>query len=129
MKRRSLFLVAFATLMLFSFEGYSQSSIQTGQFNFDRNDPGSKLSQGKIGNKAAGNRSVTKEVKFRRPFATIPNVLISINNLDARTDERSLRCKVEPKFVTKDGFVIEASTWSDSEVLTIGGTWMAISEN
>ncbi|MBC6400271.1 MAG: H-type lectin domain-containing protein [Ekhidna sp.] len=128
MKRNLLCLAVFVIAMLISFEGYSQIAVKTGQFSFSSDDPGN-IGRGKIGGKAAGQRSATKEIKFNTSFEAVPRILISVNSVDIRTSDVNLRYKIEPKYISKNGFVIELLTWYDSEILMMGGTWMAISEN
>ncbi len=129
MKKISLILIFSVIFTLYSAKIYSQSSIQLGQFTFDKKDSGNTLWQGKIGGKASGERTATKEIRFGKPFNSVPEILISITNVDISTSELNLRYRIEPKYVSRDGFVISLSTWYDSEISSLSGNWIAVSED
>ncbi len=74
-----------------------------------------------------GDRSVSIEVSFVEPFKVKPHVVISVSQLEVG-NETTIRYNVQPKFISRDGFVIKISTWSDTRILQIGGSWIAISE-
>ena len=119
------FYLAFVLVVIFTnCELYAQDAVQTGTFAFDKNSIG-QLAQGHINKKAAGNRSVTKEIKFRTQFSSVPNVIVTVNSVFIRTIDRELRYKIEPKYVSNEGFVLELSTSYDGELYEIGGSWLA----
>ena len=127
--QKSYFILVFTLVALFmNCELYAQDAVQTGTFLFDRNSMG-QLDNGQINKKAAGDRSVTKEIKFRTPFGSTPKVVVTINSAFMRTTDRELRYKLEPKYVSPEGFVIELSTSYDGELYEVGGSWLAIPSN
>ena len=104
-----------------------QVTIETGKFSFNEKMPGYRLSKGKIGDKPSGERKFTKKVQFSEKFDKEPSVALSILGIDTRTTDRNLRYRIEAKYVSREGFVIEVTTWYDSEIIAIQGNWIAIS--
>ncbi len=94
--------------------------VQTGTYRFDRN-----LSDYTL-DKNDGDRVVQIEVTFKTPFDVKPEVLVSVNFLD--TDKTTnLRYEVKTISVSRDGFLVQVKTWSDTRIYAIGGGWMAVS--
>ena len=74
--------------------------------------------------KNEGTRSVEIEVRFANPFDTMPNVIVANTLIDAAKDTK-IRYSVEPKAVSRDGFVIKVSVWGDTQLNAVGGSWIA----
>ncbi len=91
---------------------------QSGSFYVDSNTPNFTLS------KNEGSRSVEVEVRFAQPFDTMPNVVVANTLIDAAKDTK-IRYSVEPKAVSRDGFVIKVSVWGDTQLNAVGGSWLA----
>jgi len=91
---------------------------QAGKFLVDRTVPTYSLDQGN------GDRSVTVEITFETPFNERPIVALSVTNLDISKDTNS-RYDVKTISVSRDGFVIQVRTWSDTKIHSLGGSWIA----
>ncbi len=76
-------------------------------------------------NKGEGKRTYSIEVKFEKPFETTPEIILSVNILDADGGKKKVAFKVDSKAVSRDGFVIEITTWGDSKINNIQGNWLA----
>jgi len=74
-----------------------------------------------------GERSVTISVSFLNPFDTKPDVILSVNHVDAEA-KANLRYTVTALTVTRDGFTIKIKTWADSKIFGITGYWLAHGE-
>jgi hypothetical protein len=78
--------------------------------------------------KNSGERKVTIEVNFLKPFENKPDVVVGVNAIDADKSQNT-RYSVSAKSISRDGFTIEIATWSESKVFTICGFWVAHAEN
>lgn len=94
--------------------------VQTGTYRFDRN-----LSDYTL-DKNDGDRVVQMEVSFPKPFEVKPEVLVSVNFIDG-DKATNLRYEVKTLSVSRDGFLVQVKTWSDTKIFAIGGGWMAVS--
>lgn len=116
--KKALFTVLFLVLAVgFSTSLYAQQ-IQSGIFDADYNTSGFTLHEN------SGDRIFTHEVRFEKPFETIPNVVLGINKLEADKDT-NVRVDVTATAVSRDGFVIRMKTWSDTKIIVVGGSWIA----
>jgi hypothetical protein len=109
---------------LFFLVGLSTSIIaqtQSGTFFFDGNTSGYTL------NANEGLRSVEMEVSFEKGYDVKPEVILSVTLIDA-VRETKMRYSVEAKSVSRDGFVIKVSVWGDTQLNSIGGFWVAVTE-
>ena len=131
MNRQVNIILASVCLLTFTFGfstfAQSQLSVETGKFSLNEKTPGYRLSKGKIGGEPAGERKIIKEVKFSKKFDKESSIALSILGIDTRTTDRNLRYRIEAKYVSREGFVIEVTTWHDSEIIAIQGNWIAIS--
>ena len=91
---------------------------QTGKFSVDRTVANYSLDQG------SGDRTVTVEVNFEKPFDARPFVILAVTTVDA-SREANLRYEVKTVSVTRDGFVFQVRTWADTKLHSLGGSWMA----
>jgi hypothetical protein len=99
----------------------AQVQIESGSFGANTNTKGYTL------DKNTGERTVLVEINFSKPFNIKPQVLLSVTNcdLDAKTN---VRYSVEATSISRDGFVVKISSWSDTKIYSIGGTWLAYAE-
>jgi hypothetical protein len=111
----------FLFIILSSSFAFAQVQIQSNNFSAD----GSTI-QGYTLDKTSGDRSITIVVTFDKPFTNKPAVVLSVTKLDADT-KSDVRYNVEATAVTKEGFVLKISTWSESKILGISGSWIAYS--
>jgi hypothetical protein len=120
MKRLSVSALLILFLLSSSFV-LAQVKIQTNKFSANTSTTGYTL------DKNSGDRSVTIEVTFEKPFDKKPTVILNVNMLDADTKSNT-RYSVEPTSISRDGFTIKISTWSESKIFGIGGNWIAYSD-
>jgi len=71
-----------------------------------------------------GERSVVISVPFLRPFENTPEVILSVNKLDAEA-LTNVRYSVKALTVTRDGFTIQIVTWAETKLYGISGYWLA----
>lgn len=96
----------------------AQSTFITGKYSASTNTSGFTL------DKNTGERTYTLDVNFLDPFAARPDVMVFVQTLDADKGF-NVRYTVEPTSISRDGFTIKITTWADTKIYTIGGTWMA----
>jgi hypothetical protein len=115
---RTTLVVCAATLLL-AFAGTATAQVmQTGKFSVDRTVANYSLDQGN------GDRTVTVEVNFEKPFTEKPVVALSVTTIDASKDANT-RFEVKTLTVSRDGFVIQVRTWADTKIHALGGSWVA----
>lgn len=116
MKMSKIFIVMF---IVFSASVFAQQ-VQTGTYRFDKNLPDFTL------DKNDGDRVVQLEVNFPKPFDVKPEVMVSVNFMDADR-ETNLRYEIKTVSVSRDGFLVQVKTWANTRILGIGGAWIAVS--
>ena len=99
----------------------AQSHVQSGTWSVNPSVAGYNL------DKNTGERTMTIDVEFSKPFDTKPTVFLSVTQLDADKDV-NLRYSVEAISVSRDGFTIKVRTWADSKIYSISGYWSAYAE-
>lgn len=108
-----LFFVAFTSMI--------SAQTQSGQWSTKAGDSGYNLDTN------TGERSMTVEVNFNKPYDVKPKVMISVTEIDADKGFNP-RYNVEVLSVSRDGFTVKIRTWSDSKVYSISGYWLAYTE-
>jgi len=108
-----LFFVAFTSMI--------SAQTQSGQWSTKAGDSGYNLDTN------TGERSMTVEVNFNKPYDVKPKVMISVTEIDADKGFNT-RYNVEVLSVSRDGFTVKIRTWSDSKVYSISGYWLAYTE-
>lgn len=73
-----------------------------------------------------GDRTVSLEVSFDKPFDIKPSIIVSVSILEA-TNSTPIRYNVSPTAISRDGFVIKIVTWGNTKIDRIGGSWIAVS--
>jgi hypothetical protein len=115
-------LTVFAALLLFvAFTSISNAQIQSGNWTTKVGDPGYNLDNN------TGERSMTVEVNFTKPFEVKPKVILSVTQIDG-DKAFNQRYNVEVLSVSRDGFTVKIRTWADSKIYGISGYWLAYSE-
>ena len=71
-----------------------------------------------------GERTMTIDVKFEKPFKSKPQIILSITQLDS-DKESNVRYNIEAISVYRDGFTIKVRTWADSKLFSVSGYWLA----
>lgn len=93
--------------------------IQSGFFTFDSGTYPQLLD-----NNPPGDRQAQDYINFPTPFATAPIVVVSINRIDSGASQ-NLRIRVLTDTVNTSGFELLASTWWDSQIYSVGVSWIA----
>ena len=114
----AIFVILFLGLFTSTF---SQSKFVTGKYSANTNNSGFSL------DKNTGPRTFLLEVNFLNPFESRPQVLVTVNVLDA-DKATNVRYNVEATAISRDGFTIKITTWDDSKIYGIGGNWIAYVE-
>lgn len=109
-----LFLLAWTTA------SSSAQQMQSGPYRFDATMKDYSLDKGN------GDRMVQIEITFTKPFDVKPEVIVSVNTLDADKGSNA-RFEVKTLGVSRDGFTVQVRTWADSKIHGIGGSWLAFS--
>lgn len=117
---RKLFVLG-AVLFFWGFTTLTTAQIQSGTWSTKAGDSGYNLDSN------TGERSMTIEVNFPKPYDVKPKVIISVTQLDTDKGFNS-RYNVEVLSVSRDGFTIKIRTWADSKIYSISGNWLAYTE-
>jgi hypothetical protein len=99
----------------------AQPKMQSGSWSFNQSVEDYTL------DKNSGDREMILEISFEKSFDKIPKVYLSIAQLDA-SKETNLRYRIETVSISRDGFTLKVSTWSDSIIFSISGYWFAYTE-
>ena len=71
-----------------------------------------------------GERQFEHVVKFKEPFAEVPQILVAFNRLDIAS-HAPLRVNVTAEKISPTGFTLRYSTWANTQIFGIGAQWMA----
>ena len=71
-----------------------------------------------------GKRQFEHVVKFKEPFAEVPQILVAFNRLDIASHP-PLRVNVTAEKISATGFTLRYSTWANTQIFGIGAQWMA----
>lgn len=99
----------------------SAQEMQSDQWRITQSDGGFTLNSGN------GDRIMQKEVRFAKPFDSMPDVSVTVTFLDADKNQ-NVRYDVKAISVSRDGFVIRIKTWNDTKIFGMGGYWFAEAE-
>jgi hypothetical protein len=113
---RYLLVAFFITVVSFSIS--AQTKILMGSWSFTKALPAYSLDQNN------GERSMTIKIDFKKSFSKIPEVILSVTQIDADR-LTNIRYKVDAISVSRDGFTLKANTWADSKIFSISGSWLA----
>jgi hypothetical protein len=111
------------TILLFAGATFAQSIVQSGTFFYskDQNKGNYTLHENQ------GKRLVEFEVNFNKPFDKKPKVVLMTTLLDAERSTQ-VRYNVKATGISRDGFVLLAEVWGDTQFNAIGGYWLAHTE-
>ena len=104
-----------------AFTSITSAQIQSGSWSTNVGSPGYNLDSN------TGDRSMTIEVNFAKPFDVKPKVMLSVTQMDG-DKAFNQRYNVEVLSVSRDGFTIKIRTWADSKLYSISGYWLAYVE-
>jgi len=99
----------------------SAQEMESDQWRITQNDGGFSLNSGN------GDRIMQKEVRFKKPFQSMPDVTVTVTFLDADKNQ-NIRYDVKAISVSRDGFVIRIKTWNNTKIFGMGGYWFAEAE-
>ncbi|MCX7611250.1 MAG: H-type lectin domain-containing protein [Ignavibacterium sp.] len=108
----------FILMFVFSSISFSQSFVQSGTWSINPSVSGYNLDKGN------GDRSMTIDIEFPKPFESKPTVVLSVSQIDTDKDTNS-RYNIEAISVSRDGFTLKVRTWADSKVYSMSGYWIA----
>jgi sortase (surface protein transpeptidase) len=118
MKR--LFLISTLFLLVSAF-AFSQTQVLSGTWGASSDTKSYTLNQN------SGDRSITIQVNFLKPFENKPDVVCGISSIDV-DKSTAVRYAVKPISVSRDGFTVEVKTWGDTKITSVTGFWMAHAE-
>jgi len=115
----------FASLVILLFAAslsYGQAAqIQSGTFFYSKDNQNYTLHANQ------GKRIVEYEITFPKPFEKKPKVIIMPALIDAEKSTQ-VRYNLRASGVSRDGFVLLAEVWGDTQFNAIGGFWLAHTE-
>ncbi len=111
------------SVMLLASVTYAQVQVQSGTFFYskDQNKDNYTLHSNQ------GKRMVEYEISFPKPFDKKPKVVVMPSLLDAEKSTQ-VRYSIRATGVSRDGFVLLAEVWGDTQLNAIGGFWLAHTE-
>lgn len=109
-------------VLLFAYSlSYGQVQVQSGTYFY------SKDSQNYTLHANQGKRMVEYEITFPKPFDKKPKVILMPSLIDAERATQ-VRYNIKASGVSRDGFVLLAEVWGDTQFNSIGGFWLAHTE-
>ncbi len=115
---RSIPAVAFC-MVLATATSFTQS-LQSGTFSANVSSESWTLNGG------SGSRTHIVFVKFQKPFTAPPTVTLSLTGYDgAAGKDGNVRVSIKHENISREGFVIKVSTWGDSRLTGVEGSWIA----
>jgi H-type lectin domain-containing protein len=78
-------------------------------------------------NTGLGRRTFDGEIKFPQPYASPPQVTVSLTGLDTG-NVANTRVTIEAQDVTAADFEVLVNTWADSVVYSVWGSWIAVGQ-
>ncbi|MFA7228817.1 MAG: H-type lectin domain-containing protein [Melioribacteraceae bacterium] len=114
-------LLVITVMMFVCATSYAQSVVQSGTFFYSKDSPNYTLHTNQ------GKRLVEYEINFNKPFDKKPKVVIMPSLLDAERATQ-VRYNIRATGVSRDGFVLLAEVWGDTQLNSIGGFWLAHTE-
>ena len=78
-----------------------------------------------LGQEINGQRTWFRRVQFKKQAPIEPNVMLAITELDILHGDNH-RLRVFPSDIDRDGFQINAQTWGETVVWSVGVDWLAI---
>jgi hypothetical protein len=108
-------------LFFVAFSGLVVAQTQSGQWATSIGATGYNLHEN------TGERAMTIEVNFEKPYEVKPKVMLSVTQVDADKGVNT-RYNVEVLSVSRDGFTVKIRTWADSKISSLSGYWLAYVE-
>jgi hypothetical protein len=89
---------------------------------------GDSLQNGSWTLEETGNNVFDIPVTFSAPFSRLPRVLVVLKNVDAGTTANHMMIDASAVNVTKTGFTVRFSDYSDSSIWAADATWIAYTD-
>jgi hypothetical protein len=70
-----------------------------------------------------GERTMTLDIKFEKPFSKKPQIILSVIQIDSDKD-LNLRYNIDAISISRDGFTLRVHTWADSKIFSVSGYWI-----
>lgn len=115
------FLFVITVILFVCANSYAQSVVQSGNFFYSKDSPNYTLHANQ------GKRIVEYEITFTKPFDKKPKVVIMPSLIDAEKATQ-IRYSIRATGVSRDGFVLLAEVWGDTQLNSVGGFWLAHTE-
>ena len=97
----------------------AEIKIQSGEYFFDFWNIDSHYMYTKF-----GNRSVIEHIKFEENYEKTPNVMATLNGLDAGNDA-NVRIKVYAENIDTSGFDLRVDTWDNTSIFRVKASWIS----
>jgi hypothetical protein len=110
-----------ALLFMVSAVAFSQAQVLSGTWGASSDTKAYTL------NANSGDRTITIQVNFLKPFENKPDVVCGISSIDV-DKTTAVRYSVKPISVSRDGFTVEVKTWGDTKINSVTGFWVAHAE-
>ena len=114
-------LLIITVLMFVGANAYAQSAVQSGNYFYSKDSPNYTLHSNQ------GKRIVEYEITFAKPFDKKPKVVVMPSLIDAEKATQ-IRYSIRASGVSRDGFVLLAEVWGDTQLNSVGGFWLAHTE-
>ena len=110
-----------ALMLMISVVAFSQTQVLTGTWGASSETKSYTLNQN------SGDRTITIQVNFLKPFENKPDVVCGISSIDV-DKSTAVRYAVKPISISRDGFTVEVKTWGDTKINSVTGFWVAHAE-
>lgn len=110
-----------ALFFMVSAVAFSQTQVLSGTWGASSDNKSYTL------NANSGDRTVTIQVNFLKPFENKPDVVVGISSIDV-DKSTATRYAVKPISISRDGFTVEIKTWGDTKINSVTGFWVAHAE-
>ena len=114
-------LLIFVIVIITSGVDFGQTQVLSGNWGASSDSKTYTLNQN------TGERSITVEINFLKPFKVKPEVLVGLSSIDV-DKSTAVRYSVKAISVSRDGFTVEVKTWGDTKINSITGFWLAHAE-
>lgn len=114
-------LLTLGLFLMVSAVALSQSQVLSGTWGASTDSKSYTL------NSNTGDRTITIQVNFLKPFESKPDVIVGVSSIDV-DNNTAVKYAVKPISVSRDGFTVEVKTWGDTKIYSITGFWVAHAE-
>ena len=114
-------LLTLGLFLMLSAVAFSQAQVLSGTWGASTDTKAYTL------NANSGDRTVTIQVNFLKPFENKPDVVVGISSIDV-DKSTAVKYAVKPISVSRDGFTVEVKTWGDTKIYSVTGFWVAHAE-